>query len=265
MPSEGRRGVCARPSLTGALLTAAVLSLSGCAATSGTGAADTLQTLFPEGGGAGSLRGEAEVTVSFAGASVAFPAAVILQAPSSFRIDLLDPFDRPAAVIFSRGNDLVQYRPAAAEAALLRPLPDGCRSVTPDGWVPFVLGEGPPPAGVDSYMTVKWLRGDSLVKYEWGTLAVKIDYRPDGERSSPSRVSWYCGEELAMRLEFGEMRPVGRGRIPGTFTVAYPGAGMKVSVALGAVEAGVKLDAAVLDPHLPRRTRWVEWDLVRGE
>jgi hypothetical protein len=255
----------ARTSLAGALLTAAVLSLPGCATTPGTGAVDTLEVLFPEGAGAGSLRGEAEVTVSLAGGSVTFQGAVILQAPSSFRIDLLDPFDRPAAVIFSRGEDLIQYRPSAAEAALLKPLPDGCRSVSPDGWVPFVLGEGPPPAGVESYRAVKWLGGDSLVRYERGTIAVSIEYGPEGETNSPSRVSWYCGEEIAMRLEFGEMRPVGAKRIPGIFTVNYPGAGMKVSVALGMVEAGVPLDASVLDPPLPARTRWVEWDLVRSD
>ncbi len=265
MPSEGQRERRLGSSLAAALLAAAVLSLPACATTPGTGAVDTLEALFPGGAGAGSLRGEAEVTVSLAGGSVTFPGAVILQAPSSFRIDLLDPFDRPAAVIFSRGGELIQYRPSAAEAALLRPLPDGCRSVAPDGWVPFVLGAGPPPAGMDSYRAVRWFGGDSLVKYEWGTIAVKIDYRPDGEGTSPSTVSWYCGEEIAMRLEFGEMRPVGGARIPGSFTVNYPGAGMKVSVALGAVEAGVPLDASILDPPLPARTRWVEWDLVRSD
>jgi len=252
-----------RARLAAAFLTAAVFLCAGCASL-GAGRPDAetvLGALFPPGEGAGTLRGEAEVTISMAGRSVSMPGAILLGNSGAFRIDLLDPLDRPVVIIFSEGERIVQYRPAAAEAAALDPLPGACRSVLPGGWVPFVLGSAPSGADEAPFEAVSWFGGDSLVKYEWGTISVKIDYLHDDDGSVPSRVGWYCADEVAMRLEYGA-GSAGRGSVPGRFTVEYPRARLKVEVRLGEHETGSPLPEALFHPRLPARTRWIGWDLA---
>lgn len=243
------------------LLTAALLG-AGCGLhhRGGQDARSTLEGLFPEGAGAGTLRGEAEITLSLRGRSLSLPGAVLLGGSGNFRIDLLDPLDRPAAVVFSDAHRVVQYRPSARAAAALAPLPEACRTVRAGGWVPFVLGQGPPGGGREKFETLRWFGGDSLVKYEWGTIAVKIEYRTEGGDSFPSRVSWYCGEEVAMRLRYGEGE-VG-GDAPARFLVEYPRAGLKIELLLRRHETGMTLPEALFRPSLPAGTRWQGWDLV---
>lgn len=219
-----------------------------------------LEELFPPGAGVGNLRGEAEVGLSYKGRSVTLPAALLISREGKFRIDLLDPLDRPVAIIFSQGERIVQYRPRTRTAALLNLLPQACRTVLAGDWVSFVLGSGPVGGEREGFESVRWFGGDSLVKYEWGTLSVKIEYREKGEETFPSRVSWYCGDEVAVRLQYGEGK-VG-GEDPVRFRVEYPRAGLRIDVRLGRHETGMPLPEKVFHPPLPAGTRWQGWDLV---
>jgi len=214
-----------------------------------------LTELFPADKGA-TLRGEAEVTLVMAGRSVSMPGAVLLGGSGTFRIDLLDPLDRPAAIIFAEGKRIIQYRPSAREAAALAALPAACRALAPDGWVPFVLGSAP--SGEEGFEAVSWFGRDSLVRYERGAVAVKVEYRGQDGGSVPTRVNWYCGDEIAMRLRYDDGEAGGSRR----FTVEYPLARLKVKVGLGESETGIPLPDALFHPRLPAGTRWTGWDLV---
>ena len=81
----------------------------------------------------GMLRGEAEITFKYFGRGVSLPGVVQLLGPSLFRFDLLDPFDRPAAIIFSDSGPMVQFQPMAMTAAIIDPHPEGCGDVSPGG------------------------------------------------------------------------------------------------------------------------------------
>ena len=86
------------------LSSALFLLLAGCASLSGrtggrTAPEETVRELFPVTAETRVLRGEAEVSLSLAGRKVSLPAVFVFRAPDDFRFDLLDPFDRPAAIM----------------------------------------------------------------------------------------------------------------------------------------------------------------------
>lgn len=228
----------------------------GCASTGagGPGANQLLTALFP-GDSGGTLRAEAEVTLSMAGRSVSMPGAVLLGGSGTFRVDLLDPLDRPAAIIFTEGRRIIQYRPAAREAAALAALPAACHVVAPDGWVPFALGFVP--SGKGAFEAVNWFGRESLVRYERGSMAARVEY----VGSVPTRVSWFCGDEIVMRLRYDDGEGGEAGVLRG-FTVEYPLARLKMKVRPGRGETGIPLPDALFRPRLPAGTRWVGWDLV---
>jgi hypothetical protein len=220
-----------------------------------------LAEIFPADEG-GTLRGEAKITLAMAGRSISMPGAVLLGGSGTFRLDLLDPMDRPAAIIFTEGKRIVQYRPAAREAAALEALPAACRAVTPDGWVPFALGSAPP--GDGRFQAVSWFGKDSLARYERARVAVRVEYDGSDGRTAPVRVSWFCGDEIAMSLRYDDGEGGEAGSSQG-FTVEYPLARLKVKVRLGEHEAGIPLPEALFHPRLPAGTRWTGWNLVVGE
>jgi len=236
-----------------------VALLGGCAST-GAGRPDAnalLTGLFP-GDSGGTLRGEAEVTLSLAGRSVSMPGALLLGGSGTFRIDLLDPLDRPAAIIFTEGRRIIRYRPAAREAAALAVFPAACSEVTPDGWVPYALGSVP--SGTQGFESVSWFGKKSLVRYERGRPAARIEYAGKGDAGTPVRISWFCGDEMAMSLRWEDGEAGFRG-----FTVEYPRARLEVKVRLGESETGIPLREDLFRPRLPAGTRWTGWDLVGEE
>jgi hypothetical protein len=238
----------------------AALLPGGCA-TTGAGRPDAsalLTELFPGDVGR-TLRGEAEVTLSLAGRSVSMPGALLLGGSGNFRIDLLDPLDRPAAIIFTGDGRIVQYRPAAREAAALAALPAACGALAPDVWVPYALGSVP--SGEQGFEAVSWFGKTSLVRYERGRMTARIEYAGRDGAGVPTRISWFCGDEIAMRLRWDGGEAGGsRG-----FTVEYPLARLKVKIRLGESETGIPLPEALFRPPLPAGTRWTGWDLVGEE
>ena len=133
------------PRVLSAGLSMFLLLGAGCASFSagrhGTG--ELLNELFPPKAGREPLSAEANIRISYGGRGVSLPAAAAFQPPARFRIDILDPLDRPVAMIFLRDGQIVQYRPGSGVAAAVNLLPDGCRDIDAGAWVGYAFGAGP--------------------------------------------------------------------------------------------------------------------------
>jgi hypothetical protein len=244
-----------------------LLSLAGCASLSGRtegrpSPEETVRELFPFPVGTGVLRGEAEVSLSLAGREVSLPAAFVFRAPEGFRLDLLDPFDRPAAVVYGDGLRLVQFRPAASAAALLRPLPDRCGNLAAGEWVAALLGTPPRVSGGGSYSRFSLWGAPRLLRYEGGVLTQRIDYRQEDGAPVPREVTWYCREEAVLRLIFRSFLDLDGRRFPREFVVTFPRARLKMEFLLEAAEFVDAVDDGLLHPDLGPGVRWKEWTLV---
>ena len=221
-----------------------------------------VKELFPATGETRVLRGEAEVTLSLAGRKVSLPAVFLFRAPDGFRFDLLDPFDRPAAVVYSDGFRLVQFRPVASAAALLWPLPDRCGSPAAGEWVAAVLGAQPRVAEGGSYSRFSLWGDPRLLRYEGGLLTQRIDYREEDGVPVPRAVTWYCREEAVLRLAFRSFRDLDGRRLPREFVVTFPRARLKMEFLLGEAEFVDSVDDAVLRPDPGPGVSWREWTLA---
>jgi hypothetical protein len=211
------------------------------------------------------LRGEAEVTLSLDGRRVSLPGAVLLRPPDRVRIDLLDPLDRPVAVIFSEDARLVYYQPGSATAAALFPLPRGCREVTPGRWVEVLagaVGGGETGGGWQVHSLPGRKR---LARYDAATLQQEIEWLDEGGELLPRSSVWYCDGEPVLRLRVTSFRREGPESLPVDFTVAFPGSGLVMAFRFTALETVGDLAEGLLTPALPRRVRWTSWDLFQGE
>ena len=144
MPKSPRRSGARLGRAGVALVGAACLALAGCAAPRAKSAGpaptpgEVYQALLGQNPGLKSVRAVAEARISFSGREVSFPGVLQLDVLGGFRLDLLDPLDRPVAVFFSDGGRIVQYRPAQRLAASLGVFPEECRGIDPADWVPLV-------------------------------------------------------------------------------------------------------------------------------
>ena len=221
-----------------------------------------VRELFPVTGETRVLRGEAEVTLSLAGRKVSLPAVFLFRAPDAFRFDLLDPFDRPAAVVYSDGLRLVQYRPAASAAALLRPLPARCGAPAAGEWVAAVLGKPPRASKGGSYRAFSLWGDPRLLRYEGGLLTQRIDYREEDGVPLPREVTWYCREEAVLRLAFRSFHDLAGRRLPREFVVTRPRARLQREFLLGEAEFVDAVDDGLLHPDPGPGVRWREWTLA---
>lgn len=211
------------------------------------------------------LRGEAEVTLSLKGRRVSLPGAVLLRPPDRVRIDLLDPLDRPAAVIFAEDARLVYYQPGSATAAALFPLPRGCREVTPGRWVEVLAGAvGGDEAGGE-WQVHSLLGRRRLVRYDAATLRQEIEWIDEGGELLPRSSVWYCDGEPVLRLRIRSFRREGAESLPVEFTAAFPASGLEMTFRFTALETVGDIAEGLLTPALPRRVRWTSWDLIQGE
>jgi len=211
------------------------------------------------------LRGEAEVTLSLDGRRVSLPGAVLLRPPDKVRIDLLDPLDRPAAVIFAEDARLVYYQPGSATAAALFPLPRGCQEVAPGGWVEVLAGAVGGGETGGGWQFHSLLGRKRLVRYDAATLRQEIEWDDEGSELLPRSSVWYCDGEPVLRLRVSSFRREGAESLPVDFTVAFPGSGLVMAFRFTTLEAVGDLDEGLLTPTLPRRIRWTSWDLFQGE
>lgn len=221
--------------------------------------------LFPPGTGSAALRGEAEVTLSMAGRRVSLPGVLLLASPDRFRIDLLDPLDRPLAVIFSDGTRLVQYQPAASAAAFIVPVPPDCADVTPGAWVAPLLGDGEGTAAKGRWQLQSGWGGTRLVRYEAATLRQEAGFDEGATPPELRSLSWYCGGRPVLRLQIPSYIGGGKDRLPEGFDISYPASGLVVSARFRQVESTEAPAEQLLAPSLPDRTSWTTWDLVPGE
>ncbi len=226
---------------------------------------ELFDALFPPGAGSAALRGEAEVTLSMAGRRVSLPGALLLASPDRFRIDLLDPLDRPLAVIFSDGPRLVQYQPAMSAAAFIIPVPPDCTDVAPGAWVAALLGDGERAAAKGRWQLQSGWGGTRLVRYEAASLRQEAGFDEGITPPALRSLSWYCGGRPVMRLQIPSFIGKGQDRLPEGFDISYPASGLVVSVRFRQVESAEAPEERLLTPSLPGRTSWTTWDLVPGE
>jgi len=269
MPNGPRRSGPAAAAAT-AILAAAVIGLSGCAAqrpaTAGAGVTpeELYRSLLGRNQGLSSLRAVAEARISFAGGEVSLPGVLSLDAFGGFRLDLLDPLDRPLAIVFADAGRIVQYRPGQRLAASLAVFPADCRGVDPADWVQAVIASSiVPVAGQRLADRALWGGDRILERYRGDELRQSVRYRDADGRSRPSLVTWYCGAEPALQLRLRDWIESATWQLPSRVEIEYPNAGLAVRVDLTEVEGNPPPTRQPFRPALGPDIGWSSWNLPR--
>ncbi len=256
-----------RAPLAALALFAILLPPGGCASLlpPGTGDARSAMALYFPASGGGSLRGEGEVTMSAAGRKVSLPAVFQLGGPAQFRFDLLDPLDRPAAVLFPSGGRIIHYQPMAGTASAILPIPRRCGSAGPASWVNHLLGVSPEKGEKGGWQLQSRAGGTALARYEGAALREEILIGEAGGAVVPVGATWYCEGEPVLKLRKVSYT-AGKGRrVPASFEVLFPKGGLKMVVAVAGAEAIPEGTGALPSPELPAGLRWTAWDPFGGE
>jgi hypothetical protein len=210
------------------------------------------------------VRAVAEVRIAFAGREASLPGVLLLDAYGGFRLELLDPLDRPLAMLFVEEGRIVQYRPAQRLAASLSVLPAGCRSVDPGDWVAAVIASSlAPVAGERLGVRGLWGGERSLERRRDGELRQSVRYRTEEGESRPRLISWYCAEEAVLQLRLSEWLVASGWRLPSRIDVDYPNAGLEVRIELRDVEGNPPPTGQPLRPPIGDDVRWTTWNLPR--
>jgi hypothetical protein len=246
--------------MSSAGLSLLLLFLAGCANFSAArhGSTELLNGLFPQGTVEGPRSAEAQVRISYGGRGVSLPAAAAFRPPSDIRIDILDPLDRPVAMIFLRNGQIVQYRPGDGVAAAVTLFPEGCRNVDAGAWAGYAFGTGPD-SEVRKSFRPPWLGLQELLRYSGGALAERIVYRKEGGRLRLKKVEWYCRGDVAMTLSPED--DAGKGLAWGG-SIAFPLGGLSIDLEVGEVMGLPGIDESFFRPRLPAATRWLEWRMA---
>ena len=264
-----------RPSRSGsplarAIVAAALLGFAGCAShrPASTGPAPTpgevYQSLLGHNAGLTSLRAVAEARISFAGQEVSLPGVLLLDSFGGFRLDLLDPLDRPLAILFVEGGRIVHYRPAQGLAASLGVFPDECRGVDPADWVSAILASSiVPVAGERLVDSNVWGAGRSLARYRGSELHQSIRYKSAAGQTLPLQISWYCGDDPVLQVSLREWVQGPGWWLPSRFDVQFPKAGLALTVELSEMEGNPPPSSQPLRPRLGPEIRWTGWNLPR--
>lgn len=266
MPSGPRRSRIARAAA--ALLPLAVLA-GGCAAPLRQGETppnplEVYRAVLGRNQGLQSVRAVAEVGVAFGGRTVSLPGVLILDAYGGFRLDLLDPLDRPLALLFVDEGRIVQYRPGQRQAASLGVFPAQCRGVDPADWVGAVIASSlAPVAGERLGVRAHWGGERSLERLRDGELRQSVRYRVEGGEALPRLASWYCGDEPVLQVRLRDWLAGPGWRLPSRFEVDYPKAGLSVTVELREIEGNPPPTGQPLRPAIGDDVRWTTWNLPR--
>lgn len=253
-----------------ALLGAVSLWLGACAALRPGGAVppsppeEVFRGVLGSNPGLSSLRAVVEARISSAGREISLPGVLQLDGLGGFRLELLDPLDRPVAVLYAEEGRVVQYRPALQLGASLGVFPAECRGVAPDAWVAAVLASRLAPAAGEKFLDrAVWGSDRSLEIHRGGEMRQSIRYRFLEGRPVPRTVSWYCGEDAVLQLRLREWVGGADWRLPTRFEVEYPKAGLLVRLELREIEANPSPSGGPLRPEPGASTRWTTWDLPR--
>lgn len=262
-PPAGSR----RAALLGALL---FIGLGGCAALRPGGAPapappeQIARGLLGGNPGLSGLRAVVEARISSAGRQVSLPGVLQLDGLGGFRLDLLDPLDRPIAILYAEEGRIVQYRPGLQLGASLGVFPAECRGIAPDAWVSAVLASRPfAPAGESYLDRPVWGSDRSLEIHRGGELRQSVRYRFVDGRPVPRTVDWHCGDEVVLQLRLREWIAGATWRIPARFELEYPKAGLLVRIELQEIEGNPLPGSEPLRPRPGSSTRWTTWDLPR--
>ncbi len=210
------------------------------------------------------MRALAEARISFAGREVSFPGVLLLDAFGGFRLDLLDPLDRPLAILFVEEGRVVQFRPGQQSAASLGVFPADCQEVDPADWVAAVTSSSIAPVAGERLADSGLWRGErSLERRRGGSLYQSVRYRNEGGHPLPWLVSWYCGDEPVLQLRLREWVQSTVSRLPSRFEVLYPKAGLAIAVELSEIEENPPPTNQTLRPRLGPGVRWTSWNLPR--
>jgi len=257
-----------RPHLPVALPAAALLALAACA-TSGPGPGIPqpdptviYHSLFGSNPGLSTVRAVVEARIAYAGRSISLPGVLLLDAFDGFRIDLLDPLDRPQALLYPENGRIIQYRPVQRIAASLGLFPVECGRADPAAWVTAVIASslGPVP-GEQLADRRGWGKERNLERWRNGELYQNVRYRVEGERHIPVRISWYCGDEAIMEARLAEWIAGTSWRLPGRIEIAYPKAGLEVRLELREIEGNPPPSGQALRPRPGTEVRWTTWNL----
>jgi hypothetical protein len=249
------------------MFAAAVLALGGCASQRPSQAgpaptpAERFRSLLGHNAGLNSLRAVAEASLSFAGRTVSLPGVLTLDSLGGFRLDLLDPLDRPFAILFVDGGRIIHYRPGPALAASLGVFPTGC-GVDAAAWVGAVLASSVAPAAGERLEDHGfWGAGRSLERHRGAALHQSVLYRVDDGQPRARDFTWYCGDDPVMRLRPLEWIEAGPWRLPARIEIEYPKAGLAVSLDLSELEGNPAPSRQPLRPQLGTDIRWTTWNL----
>ena len=270
MPKSRRRSRFTLARSVGAIVTAAVLGLAGCAShrPESAGPAPTpgevYRSLLGRNPGLQSLRAVTEVRMSFAGQEVSLPGVLLLDTFGGFRLDLLDPLDRLLAVIFSDGGRIVHYRPGPGLAASLGVFPRECRGVDPADWVPSILASSIAPVAGDSLSdSGRWGGGRVLTRYRGSELVQSVRYRNQTGRELPQQIAWYCGDDPVLLVRMLEWVQGPTWGLPSRFEIEFPKAGLAITLELSEIEVNPPKSGQPLRPQLGSEIRWTGWNLPK--
>jgi hypothetical protein len=203
-----------------------------------------------------------EAHISFAGGEVSLPGVLLLDTFAGFRLELLDPLDRPLSILFADGGRIVHYRPGPGLAASLGVFPDACRGVDPADWVSAIIASSiNPVAGEGVTDRGLWGGGRVLERHRGGELHQSIRYENESGRALPRQISWYCGGDPVLQLLPRAWIQGSAWGLPSRFEIRFPRAGLVIGMELSEIEGNPPPSAQPFRPRLGPETRWTAWNI----
>lgn len=208
------------------------------------------------------MRAVVEARISFAGREVSLPGVLQIDTLGGFRLDLLDPLDRPLAILFAEDGRIVHYRPGPGLAASLGVFPGECRGVDPADWVPAILSASIVPVAGESVADHGlWGGGRILERHRGGELHQSTLYRNEDGRAIPRQSSWYCGEDPVLQVRLREWVQGPSWRLPSRFEISFPKVGLAIGMELSEIETNPPSSNQPFRPRLGSEIRWTSWNI----
>jgi len=251
----------------GAIAALAVFGLAGCAshqkpAKTPPPPGEVYRSLLGHNAGLTSMRAVVEAHLSFAGQDVSLPGVLLLDSFGGFRLEVLDPLDRPMAILFAEGGRIIHYRPGPGLAASLGVFPGQCRGVDPADWVSAILASSiVPVAGEGLVDRGLWGGGRTLERRRGGELHQSIRYDDKSGEPIPRLISWYCAEDPVLQVVMREWIHGSTWRLPSRFDIQFPGAGLAIGMELREIEGNPPPSNQPFRPRLGSEIKWTGWNI----